>query len=159
MKEGEELYNLGCEFIECPAMRLRCFPRSLVVKLQKSRSRYSGDASNDLYWAIKAKRRPTSREKWQYCPTENYSSFTQSCSLGDVFDYPRMTSLRSERITFRIRNWKAKPVQSLKKRSFDNSFKLASDFSLLSKKNLKPFSKCLLSHSASSVSNPVETIL
>ena len=153
------MYRLGCEVLDCSTMRLCCFPYNLSRRLQSKLLENRSGTSNEMYWTIKPKRRPTSREKWQYSRNECYSSFTQAANLADVFDYPNAASLRSERVTFRIRNWKQTPMQALRKKANTNSFTLTSDFTLLCKINLKPFSKCLFAHSASSICNPLEVIL
>lgn len=156
------MYRLGSEVLDCSTVRLCCFPQSLTRRLQNKlieSFKFHTDTTNEMYWTIKPKRRPTSREKWQFSRSECYSSFAQTYNLAEIFDYPNTTNVRSERITFRIRNWKQKPMQSLKKKTYTNSFMLASNFSLFCKTNLKPFSKCLFSHSASFFCNPVEVIL
>lgn len=159
MKEGGELYRLGCEIFDCSTLRLCCSPQSLAQRLQKLSLDKPTDTSNELYWTIKPKRRPIPREKWQFGGNECYSSFSRAAHLADVFDYSATTCLRSERITFRIRNWKQKPTQSLKKKTCSSFFGLASEFSLLSRSSLRPISKCFLSHSTSSIYNPSLVIL
>lgn len=145
--EGAEVYRLTNELIGSSVVRIGEFPFPLCQQVLRGRHEQSGELCNELYWTMKTLRKPVPRTKWQYNKNEKPVHIQRkSIDLADVFDYPNKNGFRVPSINIRVRNWKQRPVQLLKKRVPMRVGGLPSSFALLSNAKFKPFSKCFLAN-------------
>jgi hypothetical protein len=157
--KGSEIYNLTSELMGSSVLRIGYFPFSLCQQLQRDRVEKVGDSCNELYWTLKTLHKPLPQSKWKYNLIGKSHEPTVPIDLFDVFDYSDRNPLRTANINFRVRNWKQRPVQLLKKKVSPCVNRSSSNFAILSNSKFKCFSKCFLGNSVLCLYNPVDLIL
>lgn len=157
--EGSEIYRVTSDLVGSSVIRIGEFQSPLYRQVQRERAEKAGDTCNELYWTIKSLHRPLPRSKWQYNQHGKPHTPPKAIDLTDVFDYSDRNHLRSAEITFRVRNWKQRPMQALRKKMPPNVNGSSSNFAILSNYKFKSFSKCFLPNSSLRFYNPVDMIL
>ncbi len=157
--EGSEIYRVTSELVGSSVLRIGEFPFSICRQVQRDRVEKADDSCNELYWTMKSLHRPSPREKWQYQLHGKLPSPPNPIDLTDVFDYSDRNPLRTADITFRVRNWKQRPMQLLKKKVPAYVNGTPSNFAIFSNSKFKCFSKCFLANSVLHFYCPVDLIL
>ena len=157
--EGSEMYRVTGELMGSSVLRIGEFPFTLCRQVQRDRVEEAGDSCNELYWTMKSLHRPSPQEKWKYQLHGKPHSQPKPIDLMDVFDYSERNRLRTAGVTFRVRNWKQRPMQLLKKKVPSHVNGTPSNFAILSNFKFKCFSKCFLANSVLRFNCPVDLIL
>lgn len=157
--KGWEIYRLTSELMGSSVLRIGHFPLSLCQQVQRDRAEKVGDSCDEFYWTLKTLHKPVPQSKWRYNLNGKPHDPPVPIDLFDVFDYSDRNPLRMANINLRVRNWKQRPVQLLKKKVSPCVKGSPSNFAILSNSKFKCFSKCFLANSTLFFYNPVDLIL
>ncbi|KAI9558653.1 hypothetical protein GHT06_015442 [Daphnia sinensis] len=157
--EGSEIYRVTSDILGSSVHRIGHFSPSLCRQVQRGRSEKVGDSCNELYWTLKTLHKPLPQSKWRYNLYDKPHLPAMPIDLMDVFDYSERNHLRMANITFRVRNWKQRPMHLLKKKVPQCPSASFSNFALLANSKFKCISKCYLINSTLLFNCPVDLIL
>lgn len=157
--EGSEIYRVTRELLGSSVHRIGHFSLSLCRQVQRDRSEKVADSCNELYWTLKTLHKPLPQSKWRYNLYNKPHAPAIPIDLMDIFDYSERNHLRMANITFRVRNWKQRPIHALKKKVPNCSSATSSNFAVLANSKFKCITKCYRVNSTLLFNHPVELIL
>jgi len=127
-------------------------------EIKHCESRKNVDDSGELYWTMKAVNKPSIQSRWQYnIYGNNVHPPFQQADPGEIFEYPNIR--KSTNIYFKVRNWRQRPNEMLKKKSAHSESAVISQFATIVHSKLKPVSKCVRVSSTLHYYHPVDLIL
>lgn len=157
LKDGGHLYAIVDQLFAPSALRIGEFPIAICRVTKRCESRKNIDDSSELYWTIKTVGKPSIQSRWQYnIHGNNLRSQSKRANLGKIFEYS--TARKNSNICFKVRNWRQRPNEMLKKKVTHDE-PVVSQFASFVHTKLKPVSKCVRVPSTLYYYHPVELIL
>lgn len=154
--EGGYLYRIAGDLLGYHVLRIGEFPLELCLQARK-RAILHGPFK-EFYWTIRSVHRPKPQLKWRYNNHGNNLT-SKPVDLLNIFDYSDRNPHRAAAIQFKVRNWKQRPMQILKRKAPVVPLPAISNFAYLSNTKLRPFSKCYIVQTKLLPSTSLECVL